>query len=842
MTHIFGSGPAFTAMLVDPTSGHPYKGAGGASAPVNTVAPAITGSVAVGSVLTCSTGTWTGTPTGYTYQWYWADTSAAISGATSSTYTTVNADILHTIDCVVVATNASGSASATSNATAAISFNPSSISGLLLAFDPNDSTLVTDSNGIFSMAGAYGTAVNALGGPSGGTNTHEPDLTAAISTRGEAMIKYTAANSEYFTFVSQSLVGSDCEVFTVFGMPPTTTGTRCLIGRQVGPSSAIQLASFGGTETSVGFLVRVVSGASTAVNADIGALNRGCNVASFGYAQAAGTVLLAFNGVENASAVSVGTGSFIFDCLGQNNATNFMDGYRGTTLVYSRKLTTAERATVNAWLCARYQSKAYYFASAGSDTANTGWSTTSPWAGFARMVSNLHGFYAGDTLRGKGGDTFREGANAGKTIPAGVTLELDNPGGTFGTGRTIVLCSTLPSNWTLLAGYWSRAETKQPYYYIYDTAAADLDATQDWPAWLAYPTGQAVSPDTNTPLTPAAGKFGWVAGTMYWNDAAGNPNNRLEVPVRTVSSGGQFAAVFTLNANNSVLSGGTFKYCDGTWVSQTATVACKVIPGDWRYCTSDALDCAGNIAGRVYTQVGTPTSMIAYNGSAPTIGGSDGDGVSAHGTAGTPSTVNRSLLRIAMNFKASLDDQTSVISNNDRCLFVGSNPVTQAENGAGGPETLTNSKVIAIAGSLAPYGFYGRSASANLVIEGNTFILAGGPDANSVGGWLDTAGATATVKDNIFIGFRTGLKGAASTVWTNDYNCIHVDSGSAQYSGVPTAGAHEITIDPLLNNQATGDLTLQSGSPCLGTGIAIGGLTKNFAGATRANPPNMGAL
>ncbi|MFX7155962.1 hypothetical protein ABTI15_19795, partial [Acinetobacter baumannii] len=53
-------------------------------APANTVAPALSStSATVGTALSVTTGTWSGSPTGFTYQWFYADTSVAISGATS---------------------------------------------------------------------------------------------------------------------------------------------------------------------------------------------------------------------------------------------------------------------------------------------------------------------------------------------------------------------------------------------------------------------------------------------------------------------------------------------------------------------------------------------------------------------------------------------------------------------------------------------------------------------------------------------------------------------------------------------------------------------------------------
>jgi hypothetical protein len=91
-----------------------------AVAPSNTVAPVISGTAVVGQVLTSTTGTWTGTaPITYSYQWKRGATNV---GTNSSTYTLVQADAGNTsnITCVVTATNAGGSANATSNTIAQI--------------------------------------------------------------------------------------------------------------------------------------------------------------------------------------------------------------------------------------------------------------------------------------------------------------------------------------------------------------------------------------------------------------------------------------------------------------------------------------------------------------------------------------------------------------------------------------------------------------------------------------------------------------------------------------------------------------------------------------------------
>jgi hypothetical protein len=82
--------------------------------PANTIAPEISGATALGSVLSSTTGTWTGIPTPtFAYQWRRGVTN--ISSATNSTYTLVVGDSAQNITCVVTATNTLGSASATSN-------------------------------------------------------------------------------------------------------------------------------------------------------------------------------------------------------------------------------------------------------------------------------------------------------------------------------------------------------------------------------------------------------------------------------------------------------------------------------------------------------------------------------------------------------------------------------------------------------------------------------------------------------------------------------------------------------------------------------------------------------
>ncbi|MGN6869362.1 MAG: hypothetical protein ACTHMY_13265 [Solirubrobacteraceae bacterium] len=93
-------------------------------APSNTAAPSVSGSAQVGQALTAAPGTWTGTPS-YAYQWQDCDSTgsncASIAGATAGTYTVASGDVNHTLEVAVTATNGSGTATASSPATAVVS-------------------------------------------------------------------------------------------------------------------------------------------------------------------------------------------------------------------------------------------------------------------------------------------------------------------------------------------------------------------------------------------------------------------------------------------------------------------------------------------------------------------------------------------------------------------------------------------------------------------------------------------------------------------------------------------------------------------------------------------------
>ncbi|HMC71363.1 MAG TPA: hypothetical protein VKJ07_19560, partial [Mycobacteriales bacterium] len=98
-------------------------------APANTAPPTISGSATEGQTLTASPGSWRGSPApSFAYQWQRCDQSglncSPVTGANSSTYAVTSSDGGFTLLVTVEATNASGSAQASSAATTTVPAAP----------------------------------------------------------------------------------------------------------------------------------------------------------------------------------------------------------------------------------------------------------------------------------------------------------------------------------------------------------------------------------------------------------------------------------------------------------------------------------------------------------------------------------------------------------------------------------------------------------------------------------------------------------------------------------------------------------------------------------------------
>lgn len=125
----------------------------GGNLPSNSVAPAITGTAQEGQTLTCSTGTWSGSPT-YAYQW--KRNGNNIGSATNSTYTLVTADVGQSIKCTVTATNFVGSATADSNTVTPTSSTDADAQAFITAASITDPTQQSAINQLVVDLKGYG--------------------------------------------------------------------------------------------------------------------------------------------------------------------------------------------------------------------------------------------------------------------------------------------------------------------------------------------------------------------------------------------------------------------------------------------------------------------------------------------------------------------------------------------------------------------------------------------------------------------------------------------------------------------------------------------------------------
>ena len=177
--------------------------------PANTALPVVSGTARQGQSLSTTNGSWSGNPTAYAYTWQDCDSAgancAALSGATSSSYTLGAGDVGHTIRVVVTGTNASGSTPAASAQTAPVAASSggggsSSATGQSVAFFPAWETNMTVSQipwnavtqvDLFALQTTAGTGldtsslgINQMNVPQWVSTVHQHNRLAIITVGG----------------------------------------------------------------------------------------------------------------------------------------------------------------------------------------------------------------------------------------------------------------------------------------------------------------------------------------------------------------------------------------------------------------------------------------------------------------------------------------------------------------------------------------------------------------------------------------------------------------------------------------------------------------------------------
>ena len=203
------------------------------SAPVNTVAPTVTGTAQRGYLLTATPGTWGGIGNSLAYQWQRSTDGtnwSAIAGATSTTYALGIGDEGAAIRVLVTAANPDGTVSVPSLATATVLGSPPANTGQpAIAGTARRGSALSSTNGTWSGSGNTFT-LQWQRSAGGGTWTNIAGATGLSYTLGQAdegdtvRLQVTAANPDG-TVIADSPASA-----TVLAAPPVNAAPPLLSG------------------------------------------------------------------------------------------------------------------------------------------------------------------------------------------------------------------------------------------------------------------------------------------------------------------------------------------------------------------------------------------------------------------------------------------------------------------------------------------------------------------------------------------------------------------------------------------------------------------------------------
>lgn len=302
--------------------------------PVNTVLPVITApNPYSGQTISASTGTWTNSPTSYTYQWYLG--ASPISGETSSTYVIRAADD-GDITVGVVASNAGGAGTEAVSAAVTV-YSPLSVADLELWVDSYDASTIVQAAGLVSRwDDKSGNGYNAAQG----TPANQPE-TGIRTLNSKNVIDYNADRARTLTLPSGTypLATGSHTVFIVSGCDASTNDHQFYRARRVSPSTIRNYISGGAAFKSRAGVSASEISVTSDTNPHIFCNNR--NGSNLSFYIDGGTAAGSLTGVsDNVIEEYV---------LGMG-----LDGFIAEKLVYARTLSTSEMNEIGAYLSAKW--------------------------------------------------------------------------------------------------------------------------------------------------------------------------------------------------------------------------------------------------------------------------------------------------------------------------------------------------------------------------------------------------------------------------------------------------------------------------------------------------------
>lgn len=588
--------------------------------PVNTVAPVITGTATVGSLLSGSNGTWNNSPSGFTYQWY--QDSTPIDGQTLSSYLIASGDLGHTIKFVVTATNDGGSTSQASSPTATVtaggvtpildtlgSLPVSAWSSRVLKSSfvgtpmPNTTGIVTGFN---DQVGTNN--LSSVGSPSVNANGVGVD---SVGT-GQAFCNMNGT-SQKLSMGSTVVFAGDFDIWCAIVGDVTNPTSQGLMGHNGFAGSYIRVHS------AINNNMAFRNDAGTSVELALASnYRRGSHV--YRFSRSGSTITVYLDGVTMGTVTLAGT--MTLDMLGSTQNGNWLKGGVCEFMYYNGSiLGSTDAGLLLTNMTSVWRSSLYYDPVSGND-ANSGVNSAEALATLAYMRSGV--FHPGQQHRLLAGSTFRRDplfiaqSNADGSQASPITVDKYGPGALplilgseqFTSGWTQVLGDV----WNITGGAGSSGAVSPACWII--SGGNTYRQTSTGATFGLLTQGQsAVSGTTLQICMPTA-----LTGV--------SPNSCVVEHAQSLSGQGDD----NIHASNVWWTFSNLKTMystgDGCRLNGAGSAASSVVA--W-YNSQD-----GHGQGNDGSQITVLTSCDSqFNGSGDTTGGSDGDGFSSHGSSKT---------------------------------------------------------------------------------------------------------------------------------------------------------------------------------------------------------------
>lgn len=760
------------------------------------------------------------------------------------------------------------------------SFTPAAVPGLAFAVRP-DLGVTTGGANVTAVAGAWGTPISL-------TCTGGVTLSSSTGPLNQNLFRPTASGSPICNF-SASFTSSTYTAVFVIAMQDITA-IRAIFGKQggagatfiatgasaqtlvnnmrmrVGSGTIIQqqmtLASFTGaisgttlTASGVSGAIQVgqtISGTGVTNNTSItgflsgtggagtytvnnsqsvgseamtvnGGFNKNLGVAIVKY-DGVNSAAVSMNGVSLGTITGLGAATATFDQIFATGNTTFGDYFLGPAMLYNRQTTATEDAALVSYLSSWIGSP-IWISAGGSD------STPIPWKqpGFQTLAKAMaFDLYGGLTVAPRGGEIIHLGATQQSSV-AGISASRPSvlDGGLWGTGLAELRGSVAPScSVSFLFAYDCGVVATPPGWRVLYLPGGIINFG---PNFSLGSMQQLVVQTITTCSDTTSGHWGLTAGNHLCVNA-GTTINPLEIEYAPAASGWHIAAPLPNYVYRNLAMTITTNGCTSGANSNTTFFNLRCyFPDD------DGLDAA---PGASLLNFVIQSSIVAYAGIGYVgLGGAAGDCYAIHGFSTAVQLINNQgwwCGKTGMSIQ-----NTSTVTATGNLMVAGLPYYTQQFSIPDGSYTLISNVGVVPSAAVLQSGIQNNSTSMTMTSWFNTLYSQSGGTLGT-GASQTGSGGSLVLKNTIVSGFLTGETFAGAGTFTASNNDLF--NNGTNYGSGTSAAPGDISANPLFVDPSNFNFAVPQNSPVIGAGVAIPGVTVDYNGKPRPNPPSIGAF